>query len=171
MRIDRAGDELRKKTASRPEGQDSPIDLGFRSYKLVDTNFAKWKMDSSLTEEELQQAMLSLEGSANDEATPEDLLTEVLLKQGLSLTEKIEEVEIAGLQLSAVQPNDPDEDGVAVLAYLDEHTPPTLDQLREIAGTKPTRLVILEDAFHGNDELKTNLVQICKANNVELWTA
>ncbi len=33
------------------------------------------------------------------------------------------------------------------------------------------RIVILEDAFQGDDELKTNLVQLCKTKNVELWTA
>ena len=60
---------------------------------------------------------------------------------------------------------------MAVLAYLDEHSKPTLDQLREIVDSKPVRFVILEDCFQGDDELKTNLVQICKTNGIELWTA
>ena len=33
------------------------------------------------------------------------------------------------------------------------------------------KFIILEDAFQGDDELKTNLVQEAKSRNVELWTA
>lgn len=58
-----------------------------------------------------------------------------------------------------------------LLAYLDEHTKPTLEQLRAIVAEKPARLIILEDALDGDDELKTNLVQECKSRGVELWTA
>ena len=91
-----------------------------------------------------------------------------MLKQGYSLTEDIRDVSIVGLDLKTVLDADGD---VAVLAYLDEHSKPTLDQLREIADSKPVRFVILEDCFQGDDELKTNLVQICKTNGIELWTA
>ncbi len=61
--------------------------------------------------------------------------------------------------------------GGLLLAYLDEHTKPTLDQLRAVVDEEPARFVILEDAFHGDDELKTNLAQLCKSKGVELWTA
>lgn len=57
------------------------------------------------------------------------------------------------------------------MAYLDEHTSPTLDQLRSLVAREPGRLVILEDALQANDELKTNLVQECRTHNVDLWTA
>lgn len=80
------------------------------------------------------------------------------------MTEKIETVEVVGLSVFSVA------DGL-VLAYLDEHNQPTLDQLRALVGEEPERLVVLEDAFQGNDELKTNLVQECRSHNVDLWTA
>jgi len=54
---------------------------------------------------------------------------------------------------------------------LDEHTKPTLAQLRVLVDEEPARLVVLEDAFQGDDELKTNLAQLCKSKDVELWTA
>jgi adenine-specific DNA-methyltransferase len=47
---------------------------------------------------------------------------------------------------------------------------PTLNQLREVIKEHPARFIILEDAFNGDDELKTNLAQECKSQNVELWT-
>ncbi len=58
-----------------------------------------------------------------------------------------------------------------MLAYLDEHTKPSLEQLRDVVGAGPACMIILEDAFQGDDELKTNLVQLAKSKSVELWTA
>jgi adenine-specific DNA-methyltransferase len=46
-----------------------------------------------------------------------------------------------------------------------------LDQLRVLVDREPERLIVLEDAFQGDDELKTNLVQAAKTRRVELWTA
>lgn len=146
-----------------------PFDGGMRSYELIDTNFSKWRVTSDVQEAVLQQRLLGLrDSSSTDEATPDDLLAEILLKQGYSLTEKISPVEVAGLDLRSVFQPDGD---VAVLAYLNEHVKPTLEQLRAVVDADPSRIVVLEDAFQGDDELKTNLVQLCKSRLVELWTA
>lgn len=155
-----------KQISAQVHGQSQ--DIGFRTYKLSDTNFSKWQVSSDTPANELEQHLLELRESANDSATPADLFVELLLKQGYSLTEDIGDASIAGLDLKTVLDADGD---LAVLAYLDEHTKPTLDQLRVIADSKPVRFVILEDCFQGDDELKTNLVQICKTNGIELWTA
>lgn len=163
-RIRRAGKNILDEEAAKLDGRADSLDVGFRAYKLVDTNFTKWKADSGLSEEDLTDLFTNMADSVADDARPEALLTEVLLKLGFSLTEKIEIVEVAGLTVFSVA------DGL-VMAYLDEHTQPTLDQLRALVGEEPERLVILEDAFQGNDELKTNLVQECRTHNVDLWTA
>lgn len=162
-RIRRAGAKILEEETGKLEGQKE-LDVGFRAYKLVDTNFTKWRADSGLSEERLVDLFTELADSADDHARPEALLTEVLLKLGFSLTEKIETTEIAGLNVFSVA------DGL-VMAYMDEHVQPTLEQLRSLVAEEPERLVILEDAFQGNDELKTNLVQECRARDVDLWTA
>lgn len=144
-------------------GTDSP-DLGFRAYKLSESNFAKWRATSDAAPNQLEQHLLDLRGSANDDATTDALLTELLLKQGYSLTEQSSVEDVAGLQVHSVG------DGL-LLAYLDEHTKPTLEQLRAVVDREPAKFVILEDAFQGDDELKTNLAQLCKSKGVELWTA
>jgi len=143
---------------------EATLDSGFRSYSLVDTNFSKWRVASDIEPDRLEQHLLSLRDSAQDDATAESLLSELLLKQGYSLNEESRERDVAGLVVQAVG-------GGLLLAYLDEHTKPTLDQLRAVVDEEPARLVILEDAFHGDDELKTNLAQLCKSKGVELWTA
>src|SRR5699024_4199811 len=77
-------------------------DLGFRTYKLSDTSFAKWQMTSDVTETKLEQHLLNLRESADDQASQDALLTELLLKRGYSLTEQIDELNIAGLEICSV---------------------------------------------------------------------
>lgn len=140
-------------------------DVGFRAYGLSDTNFTKWRVESDADATVLEQHLLDLRESANDGATPDSLLIELLLKQGYSLVEQIGDTEVDGLKLKSVG-------GGLVLAYLDEHEKPTLQQLRTVLDSPDlAKFIILEDAFKGDDELKTNLVQEAKSRNVELWTA
>lgn len=157
-RIEKSGEALKLTL------EQGGLDTGFRAYSLSDTNFSKWRLASDTDTDALTQHLLDLRDSAEDDATPDALLTELLLKSGYSLTEQIEGRQIAGLELRSVG-------GGLVLAYLNEHQKPTLEQLRAVVAAEPEKFVILEDAFHGDDELKTNLVQICKTANVELWTA
>ncbi|RIX33333.1 site-specific DNA-methyltransferase [Corynebacterium falsenii] len=163
-RIRRAGSKILREESAKLGSQADALDVGFRAYKLVDTNFTKWKADSSLAEDDIVDLFTGMSDSASDDSQPDALLTEVLLKLGFSLSEKLETIDVDGLSVFSVA------DGL-VLAYLDEHKTPTLDQLRALVAREPERLVILEDAFKGDDELKTNLVQECRTHNVELWTA
>ena len=143
---------------------DHLVDIGFRAFKLTDTNFTKWQVESDADVTALEQRLLDLRDSSADGVTPDALLIELLLKQGYSLTEQIGDVEIEDLALKSVGNN-------LVLAYLDERVKPSLEQLRKVVEQRPARFIILEDAFQGDDELKTNLVQECKSRDVELWTA
>lgn len=141
------------------------VDTGFRSFTLSDTNFTKWRVDSNVAVTALEQHVLDLRESADDDATPDSLLLELLLKQGYSLVEETGDVEVAGLKLKSVG-------GGLVLAYLDEYVKPTLEQLRAVLDSPElARFLILEDAFKGDDELKTNLVQEARSRKLELWTA
>ncbi len=150
-------------------GEGEPADMGVRAFKLTESHFSKWRVTSDIDTNALEQHLLALrESSSTDDARSDDLLTEMLLKQGYALTERITQEQIGGLDLRAVLDADGD---VAVLAYLNEHVKPSVEQLRAIVDTMPTKLVILEDVFQGDDELKTNLVQLAKSKNVELWTA
>lgn len=168
-RIDLAGAKILDDSANELDFDGTVIDVGFRAYTLADTNFSKWRVTSDVDANALEQHLLGLRDSSSaDDATPDDLLAEILLKQGYSLTEKIAPVEIDGLELRAVYDSDGD---FGVLAYLDEHVKPTLEQLRAVVESGPARMIILEDAFQGDDELKTNLVQLAKSKSVELWTA
>ena len=163
-RIALASDQIASEQSSLLMTRETPLDLGFRAYTLADTSFSKWRLGSDVDESKLVQHLIGLRESSADGATADTLLTEILLKQGYSLTEKIVQAEIAGLDVRVVGDN-------LVLAYLDEHVKPSLDQLRAIVDENPARIIVLEDAFQGDDELKTNLAQLAKSKGIELWTA
>lgn len=162
-RIRRAGSKILAEEASMLDGRAETLDVGFRAYKLVDTNFTKWHADTSVDADKLSDLFMQMGDSTDDAAHPEALLTEVLLKLGFSLTEQVENMDVADLQVFSVA------NGL-MLAYLNEHVKPTLEQLRALVALEPERFVLLEDAFQGDDELKTNLVQECRTHGVDLWT-
>lgn len=162
-RIRRAGEKIKVDYADKLTERESPLDVGFKVFKLADSNFTKWRSASETTKDSLQQHLLDIRESSNDAATEEELLTEVLLKQGISLTTQLRHDDIFGLSVWNVG-------DTTVLAYLNERIKPSLDQLRAIAAAEPAKIIILEDAFKGDDELKTNLAQICKTNKIELWS-
>lgn len=156
-RIELAGEKIKA---------DSPLttqelDVGFRAYTLTDTHFAKWRVKNTVEPNKLEQHLLALRDSADDNASIDDLLTEILLKNAYSLTATMSDANISGLQVKWVD--------ASLLAYLDEHQKPSLEQLRQLVDAKPERLMVLEDAFQGDDELKTNLVQYAKSKGVELF--
>lgn len=162
-RIRRAGEKIK---ADHPGGvgkREELLDVGFKVYRLAESNFTKWQSQSDTDKDSLQQHLLDIRESSNNAATEQDLLTEVLLKQGISLNASISHSDVAGLSAWTVGDN-------LVCAYLNEKQKPTLDQLRAIAANEPAKLIVLEDAFQGDDELKTNLHQICKSQKIELWT-
>lgn len=163
-RIELAGARLHSQSAGRLELENSLADYGFRSYKLVDSSFAKWRTNSLPTLDALEQHLFDLRGSAGDDATADTLITEVLLKQGFSLSERVQDVIFGQLVFKSVG------DGI-VLAYLNERDKPSLETLRDAVASNPAKFLMVEDAFHGDDELKTNLAQLCKSKNIELWTA
>ncbi len=163
-RVDFAGGKIKTELEGRLMARQSPLDIGYRTYKLVDTNFSKWRVEGDIGSSALGQKLLGLAKAGNSDSSSDDLLTELLLKQGYSLTEEISHLDVEGLSVRSVGGN-------LLLAYLDTHVKSTLEQLRALAEVAPAKLVVLDDVFQGDDELKTNLVQICKSKDIELWTA
>ncbi|WP_175953657.1 site-specific DNA-methyltransferase [Schaalia sp. Marseille-Q2122] len=163
-RIRRAGDKILSDQSAQLATRSTPLDVGFRAYRLSDTHFRKWALNSDVSAEELDAQLTLAYDSAEDAATPEQLFSEVALKHGLSLTESYKTTTIAGLEMFSI------EEGL-ILGYFNEHVTPTLEQLREVIDTHPGQLFMLEDVFAGNDELKANLAQLCSSRGVELVIA
>ena len=162
-RIHRAGEHLAEQRKNLL-GNDSEIfDIGFRSFALSNTFIEKWQIDNQVDQSKLEQHLFALRENAEDSANALDLVFEILLKQGFSLTESVEPVTISGLNLISIG-------GGLVFAYVDEVTKPSLQAVRAALDLHPAKLIVLEDALQGDDELKTNLLQLCTSQNIELWT-
>ena len=129
-RIRRAGKKIREDFAEKISDRERPLDTGFRAYKLTDTNFPRWSIKSDTPPEDLGDLLDELADSARDDATPEQLLSELLLKMGFSLSESIAVEEISGLEVFSISEG-------TVLAYVDEHVKPTLDQFRSLVAQYP----------------------------------
>ena len=169
-RINRAGEKIKADFADKLAERETPLDVGYRTYKLADTNFTKWQSTPTGDLTELQARLDLMRESSNDNASEDDLLVEVLLKMGLPLTTRTKTVDVDGLHVYQVVAEGDSSEGQPVL-YLNEHVKPTLEQLRAIiTDLTPSKFVILDDAFQGDNQLKTNLVQTCKSYDVELWT-
>jgi adenine-specific DNA-methyltransferase len=174
-RISRAGEKIKADFADKLTERDTPLDVGYRTYQLSDTNFRKWQGSATADLGEVQRRLDLMRDSANDNASEADLLVEVMLKMGLPLTTRTTEQSVSGLTIHqvvhATNDDDTDTSEGAPVFYLNEHAKPTLEQLRAVVTElTPSKLVILEDAFQGDNELKTNLTQTCKSYDVELWT-
>jgi len=164
-RIKRAGEKIKQNYAEKIAAREQPLDIGYRTYKLADTNFIKWQNTYTTDVTRLQARLDLMRESSNDNASQLDLLSEIVLKLGLELTTDVHQMALENLPIYNAA-------GGSLLLYLDEHIAPTLNQLRTIleGEHKPVKFVILEDSLKGDDQLKTNLTQICKSNSIELWT-
>ena len=82
-RIRRAGAKIRTDWADKLASRNVPLDLGFRAYRVDDSNFKQWNELVSDPEEIRQQALANLD-PLEEGTTDDDLLTELLLKRGIS---------------------------------------------------------------------------------------
>jgi adenine-specific DNA-methyltransferase len=139
--------------------EQSSIDLGFKVLKLNKSNFKPWqKLDPSAPVEKIEKQLELHIDHINPEATPEDLLYEILLKTGFPPTEKIETKIIAGINVFSVS------DG-GLLFCLEK--PVTKELIDAVAEAEPMQFICLDSAFHGNDQLKANSVQTFAARNMQ----
>ncbi|MEL7974355.1 site-specific DNA-methyltransferase [Isoptericola sp. F-RaC21] len=73
------------------------LDLGFRAYRLAESNTRKW--DGTTGEQSLEDAVASAVDNLLPGRTTDDLLVEMMLRLGLELTTPVEQQDVAGSPL------------------------------------------------------------------------
>ena len=136
--------------------QKSDIDLGCKVFKLDKSNFKIW--DGDFEDKPIQEQLELAIDHIDPNSSEEDILYEILLKSGFELTTPIEELTLEGKNVYSVAEG-------ALLICLEKKL--TNEVMRAIAEREPHRVVCLDTGFKGNDQLKTNAVQIMKSFNVE----
>lgn len=142
-RINKAGKKIQE------ENPDKKIDVGFRVFKVDDTNMK----DVYYSPNETNQKQLGLyESNIKDDRTDEDLLYGCLLDWGveLSLPHRVEIIDDKRVHIV-------DED--ALVACFEENIPESV--IRKIAGMKPLRVVFRDSSFNSDDN-KINVEEIFK---------
>ena len=153
-RIRRAGAKIRADRADKLASRNVPLDLGFRAYRVGDSNFKQWNELASDSEEIRQQALANLD-PLEEGTTDDDLLTELLLKRGISPLAQID------------QHDDfcfiPSEKLVICLAHS-----MTEELFTAILATKPSSIILLDRAFGDDVNLKVNLLLQAERQGVEV---
>lgn len=127
----------------------SNADWGFKALRLTSSNFKLW--DASGGSKDADGLAKQLDAFADNllpGRSQDDILYEVILKAGQPLTAKIEKIEVAGQKVFSI-------DGGAMLICLED--PIKEETLVGMLEYQPAIMVALDKAFHGNDQLKTNI--------------
>ena len=136
----------------------NPVDHasdGFKVFKLSPSNFKIWR-GNDITEENLVTQLDAFANPVKEESKTANMLYELMLKAGYSLTDTVEAISIlwdgdetGGLcNLNVIA----DGELIIVLDNIDGFT------IEEILERNPKKLIVLDSLFKGNDQLKTNTV-------------
>lgn len=136
-------------------------DLGFRVFKLAESNFKTWDGSGDQDPKAMAKQLELHAEHVRDGRTPQDILYELLLKSGFPITAPVKTLTISEKTVFAVS-------GGEMLVCLEKDL--SLELIREIAGRPVGRVICLDEGFAGNDQLKTNAVQIFKAKGIVFKT-
>jgi len=152
-RIRRAGKKIQEDYADKIAQRTTPLDTGFRVYKLAPSNFVQW--DENKAKDDIQQSVLDFAANKKPDAAPESLLTEIMLQARMPLSANIEKRDLqSGGWVYVV-------DGGNLISFV-ANEQITEAQANEIADLAPAKLIVLDSAFNGNNALKINVANICK---------
>lgn len=131
-------------------------DLGFKVFKLSDSNFKQWRNIPGANKEEWKQQIIDFINPVAENATVENMMYELLLKSGKSLNSKIEHADncycINGGELALL---------------LESVSQATVDA---VLSRHPQKVIALDKLFEGNDQLKTNTALQMRDAGVEFKT-
>ena len=152
-RIRRAGAKIRAEIEAEQKKQNGQLtfdvaqqskmpDLGFKVFKLADSNFKQWRKIRGSDTEAWKQQVIEFIDPVSENATVGNMVYELLLKSGNDLNSRVEHN--AGYYTV--------NDGELIL-MLESATQETVDA---VLGAHPKKVIALDRLFEGNDQLKTN---------------
>ena len=143
-RIRRAGNKIKEET-------NANIDYGFKVFKLDSSNLKLWNGEFD-TEEEANNYFLEHLSPLVDGRTNEDLLYELLLKEGMPLTSPIEEIKIGDKTIYSIG-----------MGYLMICLEDKIDMsLVEEIGKRTPEAIIFRDSGFSDENAKINTIQELK---------
>jgi len=152
-RIRRAGAKLRAEVEVEraqhagelafEETAETPMpDFGFKVFRLSDSNFKQWREIHGSQTEEWKQQTIDFLNPVAENATIDNMVYELLLKNGKSLNSAINHSNNCHII----------NDGELIL-LLESVDQSTIDY---VLSLHPEKVIALDNLFSGNDQLKTN---------------
>lgn len=165
-RIKRAGAKIRAEVEAEQAKQKEQLqfeeqsvempDLGFKVFKLSESNFKQWREIKGSNKEEWKQQMMDFLNPVAENATTDNMVYELLLKSGKSLNSTIEHRN----GFYAIN-------GKELILMPESATQETVDA---ILVEQPQKVIALDNLFEGNDQLKTNTALQMRDAGVEFRT-
>ena len=166
-RIRRAGAKLRAEVESERAQKASELsfddtnetampDFGFKVFRLADSNFKQWRDFRGSEQQQWQQQSIDFINPVAKNATIDNMVYELLLKNGKSLNSTIEHSDnIYNINSSEL---------VLLLESVDQET------IDHVLTLHPQKVIALDNLFSGNDQLKTNTALQLRDAGIEFKT-
>jgi adenine-specific DNA-methyltransferase len=181
-RIRRAAKNIEKEIEGNLKFDKNRPDLGFKVFKLDQSNFKQWR-ENVKTGEELKEQMRLFVDNVKKGAASEDMLFEIILKNSrFDLNVKTEKQSFDGVdyyRLATEHPSTTLRAGSEVTENLKKtkansgneiiclDSKITKKFIDKVLAEKPERFTCLDVAFKNNDQLKTNTALQMEAAKIE----
>jgi adenine-specific DNA-methyltransferase len=156
-RIRRSGQKILEKSASKN------IDVGFRVFKLSDSNIKIWNPDRS----DLEKSLLEHASHLVSGRLEADILAELLLKRGIELTAPIDQRDVGGKEIFSVGY------GVLFACFAQNILASEVEMIAKCIIDWHTELdpetdshVFFRDSAFADDIAKTNMAAILEQNGI-----
>ncbi len=161
-RIRRAAKKIREENKGKLNFDGGKLDLGFKAFKLEQSNFKQWR-ENVKEPGELKKSLLEMVDNVTKGAKPEDMLYEIILKNSrFDLNVKIEKKNFDSIDYYLLATEDTENTEIICLAEKI-----TKKFVEKIIKEKPEKFTCLDGAFKDNDQLKTNMALQMEAAKIE----
>ncbi len=157
-RIRRAAKKIKEENKGKLDFDGSKLDLGFKVFKLNESNFKQWQ-ENVKTADELKEQMKLFVNNTKKGTPAENMLYEIILKNSrFDLNVKAEKKTFDGVEYYSIA------NGIEGICLADKITKKFIEKVIEL---KPEKFTCLDTAFKNNDQLKTNTALQMDAEKIE----
>ena len=167
-RIRRAGAKIREEVEKEQTAENEKLhfegeqnncrmpDLGFKVFKLTDSNFKQWREIKGSDRDAWERQLFDFIDPVSDNAVIDNMVYELLLKNGKDLNSAI----VLKKGYYTVNGNE--------LIFLLESA--SQEIINDVLNEKPNKVIALDHLFEGNDRLKTNTALQMRDAGIEFKT-
>ena len=167
-RIRRAGAKIREEVEKDQTAENEKLhfegeqnncrmpDLGFKVFKLTDSNFKQWREIKGSDRDAWEHQLFDFIDPVSDNAVTDNMVYELLLKNGKDLNSTI----VLKNGYYTVNGNE--------MIFLLESA--SQEIINDVLNEKPNKVIALDRLFEGNDQLKTNTALQMRDAGIEFKT-